>query len=427
MINESEVGLTQLTTVKERQELLSTLMKLSAIVITVTSIPDFYFLVWESAAVVGVALFAISIFYYANSRGYVPFAGNALVLLCSVILFVQSSQLGFTSLVFLFYIPLIISIPFIVDYKNRLIYYLHICHPILFIALLFATDFSLFKINGYRPDQIAIVAEFNVIGVLVFCHYMLYLIIKSTKRSEKKFEMLVEDLNRQNIELQKINSELDRFVYSVSHDLRAPLASSLGLIELSKEEKSFEKILYYNLLKEKSLRRLDDYVNSLIDFSRNYRVDVLNEEIDFKNLLEQCLDLNKPYGDDASKVDIAVEVNQKSPFYGDSLRIRIAFNNLISNALKYYDDHKERSVLDIKLYSNEKKAIIRMADNGIGIDASVVNNIFDMFYRASERPKGSGLGLYITKEVMGKLKGSIVVESVLGEGTTFILEIPNGV
>ncbi|MBC7487019.1 MAG: HAMP domain-containing histidine kinase [Cytophagaceae bacterium] len=425
MIEKSDVGLTQLTTLKERQELLTTLMKLSALVIITTSLPDFYFLIWESIAVIVLTVCTIGVFYYFNRKGHIEFAGSALAILLSILLFIQSSQLGFDSLVFLFYIPLIFGTPFIVDYKNNYLYYFHICHPIIFIAILFATDFSLLKIDNYNADQIKLVAEFNIIGVLVFCHYMVFIIIKSSKRSEKKFEHVVEDLNKQNIELQKINDELDRFVYSVSHDLRAPLASSLGLIELSKGETSIEKVLYYNLLKEKSLRRLDDYVTSLIDFSRNYRVGLLIEEIEFRALIDQCIELNRPCGDDSSRVHISMEVDQQSPFLGDSLRIRIVLNNLLSNALKYYDDEKEWSVLKIKVISDEHHVVIKFIDNGIGIDASLVNHVFDMFYRASERPKGSGLGLYITKEVIGKLNGTISLESVLGEGTSFTVVIPN--
>lgn len=425
MIEKSEVGLTQLTTLKERQELLATLMRLTALIIITTSIPDFYFLIWESIAVIVLTVCIIGIFYYYNQKGHVEFAGSALAMMLSLLLFIQSSQLGFDSLVFLFYIPLIFGTPFIVDYRNRYLYYFHICHPITFIAILFATDFSLLRIDNYSVSQIKLVAEFNIIGVLVFCHYMVFIIIQSSRRSEKKFELVAEDLNKQNIELQKINDELDRFVYSVSHDLRAPLASSLGLIELSKGEKSIEKVLYYNLLKEKSLRRLDDYVNSLIDFSRNYRVSVSNEEIDFKTLIEQCIELNKPYGDEASRVHISLEINQQGVFCGDNLRIRIALNNLISNALKYYDDDKEWSILKIKVVSDDQYAIIKFIDNGIGIDSSIVDHVFDMFYRASERPKGSGLGLYITKEVIAKMNGTIVLESTLGEGTSFTLEIPN--
>jgi len=424
MIEKSDVGLTQLTTLKERQELLSTLMKLTALIIITTSIPDFYFLIWESIAVIVLTVCTIGVFYYFNRKGHVEFAGSALAMLLSILLFIQSSQLGFDSLVFLFYIPLIFGTPFIVDYRNKYLYYFHICHPIIFIAVLFATDFSLLKIENYSADQIKLVAEFNIIGVLVFCHYMVFIIIKSSKRSEKKFELVAEDLNKQNVELQKINDELDRFVYSVSHDLRAPLASSLGLIELSKGERNIDKVLYYNLLKEKSLRRLDDYVNSLIDFSRNYRVGLLVEEIEFRTLIEQCIELNRPYGDESSRVHISMEVNQPSPFWGDSLRIRIVLNNLLSNALKYYDDEKEWSVLKIKVTSDEHHVIIKFIDNGIGIDASLVNHVFDMFYRASERPKGSGLGLYITKEVIGKLNGTISLESALGEGTSFTIDIP---
>jgi signal transduction histidine kinase len=424
-MTKKETRFTQFITLKERQKLLANLMKLSALIIFITSIPDFYFLIWESVVIVGFTLFLLGVFYYFNQKGKVGFTGNALTLLLSVIIFVISSQLGFDSLSFLFYIPLIIVIPFVIDYKNKYIYYLYIAHPILFIAALFATDFSLMKMDFYDLEQMKLVAEFNIIGILVFCYYVLYLIIQSVKRSERKFEIVANNLSTQNIELQKINNELDRFVYSVSHDLRSPLASSLGLIELSKQETSLEKLLYYNLLKEKSLKRLDDYVNSLIDFSRNYRIDALREEIDFKTLLDQCIELNTPYGEDSSRVSISKEIDQQKSFLGDSLRIRIILNNLLSNALKYYDESKEWSVLKIKVLADDEHVTIKFIDNGVGIEASLVQHVFDMFYRASGKAKGSGLGLYITKEVVGKLNGTITVESVLGEGSSFTVDIPN--
>jgi signal transduction histidine kinase len=233
------------------------------------------------------------------------------------------------------------------------------------------------------------------------------------------------DLSIQNEQLQKTNQELDRFVYSVSHDLRAPLASSLGLVELSKGESDIEKLRHYNLLKEKTLRRLDDYVTSLLNFSRNYRVEIGHDEIDFEKIIEESVAFNKPYGNNELKLVVKIDVNQTGVFIGDSLRLRIVLNNLISNALKYHNENAQEQLIAIAVSTDEKKAILKVRDNGIGIANSKLNKVFDMFYRASETAKGSGLGLYITKEIVEKMGGKITVDSILESGTTFVVELPN--
>jgi signal transduction histidine kinase len=103
----------------------------------------------------------------------------------------------------------------------------------------------------------------------------------------------------------------------------------------------------------------------------------------------------------------------------------MVFNNIISNAVQYRDTRKEDSYLKIDILVDEKRAILRFSDNGIGIPEEYVDKIFKMFFRANADSKGSGLGLYIVKGVLEKLEGSVSVQSRLGEGTTFNFEIPN--
>lgn len=416
----------QLITLRERQEELSKLMKLTAVIACISGLPDLYYQMWQSVVLLVVAMMLMAILYYYNSKGHADKVGHLLIFLFSVILFINSSQLGFECFSFLFYLPLIIVTPFIVDYQKKYLYYFHVLHPVIFIAILFATDFRLLTTTSPIPlSQSKVMAEFNLITSLLLSYYIVNLRVRFGKKSEEKYERVVQDLNTQNVQLQKTNNELDRFVYSVSHDLRAPIASSLGLVELSKAETNVDKLLQYNLLKEKTLRRLDDYVNSLLNFSRNYRVEVLKEKIDFRKIIEECIELNKPYGNNGSKLVVKIDLNEGVDFIGDSLRIRIILNNLISNALKYHDEGAQEQLIALAVYTDESKAVIKVRDNGIGIDADKLANVFDMFYRASETAKGSGLGLYITREVVDKMGGKVSVDSIVGSGTAFTVEIPN--
>ncbi len=422
MIIKSDV---KLITRKDRQVELSRLMRLVCVIVIASSIPDVYYHIWSSVIFIGSAMCLMGIIYYFNSKGHVEKAGHALVFLFSVVLFVNSSQLGFSSFAFLYYLPLITITPFIVSYRNKYLYYFHIVHPIVFITALFATDFQIFAVKTLLVEENKIMSEVNLIASLVLSYYIVILRVRYNKRSEKKYNDLLQDLNDQNSQLQKTNKELDRFVYSVSHDLRAPLASSLGLVELSKTERDVEKLLHYNLLKEKTLRRLDDYVNSLLNFSRNHTVEIVKEKVDFRKLFDDCIEFNRPYGNNSSKLAVKIDINQVVDFMGDSMRIRIVLNNLVSNALKYHNDGLSEQLIALAVSCDEKKAVIKVRDNGIGIDPSKLDHVFEMFYRASETAKGSGLGLYITREVVEKMGGTISVDSIIGSGTIFTVELPN--
>jgi signal transduction histidine kinase len=112
-------------------------------------------------------------------------------------------------------------------------------------------------------------------------------------------------------------------------------------------------------------------------------------------------------------------------FYSDPKRLQILFNNLVSNAFRYHDLSKETPFIKVQVTFDQNHAVIQVSDNGKGVHPEHVGNIFEMFYRATDDSKGSGLGLYIVKETVEKLQGIIQVHSVPREGTTFTLRIPN--
>jgi signal transduction histidine kinase len=126
----------------------------------------------------------------------------------------------------------------------------------------------------------------------------------------------------------------------------------------------------------------------------------------------------------AAETQITIEKKQSAILYSDNARLEIVLQNLVSNAIKYRNPDTD-SRLNILIENDANQAIITFSDNGKGIKPEYLNKIFDMFYRASEDSYGSGLGLYITKQIAEKLGGSISVNSEFGVGTTFEISILN--
>gem|GEM_PF-2638147 len=239
--------------------------------------------------------------------------------------------------------------------------------------------------------------------------------ITDRKIAEAKLKMQFE-------ELEKTNFELDRFAYSVSHDLRAPLSSILGLINVAEMEKSSE-LPFLGMIKGR-VNHLDGFIKDILDYSRNARTELLNEEIDFLQIVEESK-TNLKLAEGFDRLAIKLVQNNEAPFYSDVSRMEIIFNNLISNSIKFQDKGKSNPTLSLKITTNQDSVEIIATDNGIGIADEHLNKIFDMFYRATDRAKGSGLGLYIVKETVAKLHGTIKVKSEIGEYTAIEIVIPN--
>ena len=258
-------------------------------------------------------------------------------------------------------------------------------------------------------------------------------ILKDTEGELEGFMVQVVDIDRikrseellkiKNVELEKINAELDRFVYSAAHDLRSPLTSLLGLINVTRIENTPESTERYLNLMESSVKKLDRFIRDVMDYSRNSRMGIHVEEIDFASLIDKVFD-NHSHLDQSLSITKSVDIQYKKKFKCDRSRLEIVLNNLISNSIKYYDPHKENPCIKILVVRKGKKVLIEVSDNGQGIKQDHLDKIFNIFYRGSERSQGSGLGLYIVKETIEKLGGVIDVESTLGVGTTFRLLVP---
>ena len=241
--------------------------------------------------------------------------------------------------------------------------------------------------------------------------------ISETKRTEKI-------LTQKNLELRKTNAELDHFVYSTSHELRAPLMSVLGLINLLETETdASEQRLYVGLMKE-SIQKLDHIIHDFIDYSRNARFEVKLSPVDFHFLLEKTIN-NLKYIPGSEKIDIRIKVKDEAQFLSDKRRVEIILNNLLSNSLRFFNPETDQPYVEVMIHSAPKQVLIRVEDNGRGIPGSHLPRIFEMFFRGNELSTGSGIGLYIVREIIEKLNGTIQVESEEGKGSIFTIKLPN--
>ena len=239
--------------------------------------------------------------------------------------------------------------------------------------------------------------------------------ISFRKRAEDKLKVT----NRQ---LRKANVELDNFVYKVSHDLRAPIASVLGLVNLAKKENKFDTLKQYFDMVGRSAVQQDSFIRDILDLSRNSRLLIDKKRINWQELINDTFDHLKFSVKDKA-IDRKININGKSSFYSDQRRIKVIFNNLISNAIRYSNGKDPIIEIDVKI--NKTNANISISDNGVGIEKKHQKKVFEMFYRATDANAGSGLGLYIVKESIDKLNGNIDMMSDVGIGTKFLISLPN--
>lgn len=252
---------------------------------------------------------------------------------------------------------------------------------------------------------------FIVVGAGIFSMRIINRLINSEER-----------LLERNKELNNTNAELDKFVYSASHDLRAPITSLKGLIEITKNETDPKEVERYFSLMVQSLDKQDEFIKQIISFSKNKRSSINVEKVDIAGLIDGIVNRLKFMNDNSTcTIKTDVTVNQA---YTDAFRLEIVLSNLLSNAIKYRDPQKERHFIEISASREGDMLQFAVKDTGSGISAADKQKIFDMFYMSNGRSDGTGVGLYIVKDTVEKLNGSIHVDSEVGKWTIFEVKIP---
>ncbi|NGM61988.1 HAMP domain-containing histidine kinase [Sphingobacterium sp. SGG-5] len=248
--------------------------------------------------------------------------------------------------------------------------------------------------------------------------------IISSIQEANKFYIASSLLDIRNEELQKAYDELDKFAYSVSHDLRDPLSGVQSAIKLALEFDKIEDVRELLKLMDDSLSRLDAYIDSLRDYYLLRRGELTLSEIDFHQLFESIRQFYK-MSTQHNDVTFETHVEQTEVFKGDKAVLELILHNLLSNAFKYQqiDSDNKRVNLSVTVANGYAKIVI--TDTGIGISADHIDDIFKLFFRGSDQAKGMGFGLYNVQSALLKLKGTINVTSQIGEGTTFTIALPS--
>jgi signal transduction histidine kinase len=291
-----------------------------------------------------------------------------------------------------------------------------------FLLMIFF-PFEILPRNTYSESYINANLIFNFLISLSACVVIIHFMLGIHKRSEN---ILVENEKKvveQNQELSKINSELDKFVYSTSHDLRAPLSSVRGLIQLMERETDPEEIRLYIRLMKSRVDNLDKFITDISDYSRNSRVEITQAPVQVKECIGQVIDSLR-FFPGSERVQMQLNVPDELSIVSDPMRLNLVIGNLVSNAFKYYDPGKDEHYLSISATVNDSALDLTFSDNGIGIVPERLSRVFDMFFQAHERSVGSGLGLYIVKETMEKLGGTVTARSAEGKGSTFVVHLP---
>lgn len=263
-------------------------------------------------------------------------------------------------------------------------------------------------------------------------------LIDAKNHLEKKVKDRTEDLEtvnkylvneveaRKKVEmaLKKSRHEMERFVYRSSHDMRSPISSVLGLLNLIQMEKPSINVLSYLSMAKKSLDKLDFLIQDIESFVKNSEMTVELRKISVPSLVRTAIHEVKTSRPN-HKVEIDMnEVPEDSLIFSDTERLLLIIKNLITNSIDYADKQKERQFCKITFDQKDKQAIIRVIDNGIGIPEEYNEKIWEMFFRG-KTSMSSGLGLYMVKQMTEIIKGDIQVESEVGKGTTVTIAFPS--
>ena len=368
-----------------------------------------------------IVLFAIPIcsLLLIRAKKYMA-AKISLLVAINLVVFWSALNDPFETGVFLFFIPAGIGAFSILAFKDHKAGLAMIA---LTTVLFIVAYFGGINIESERPSEtyIKISFVFNYFISTIISVLSVYFLMSLNKQSEEELIRKENFANQKNAELQKVNEALDRFVYSVSHYLRSPLSSILGLINLAHLTKDPNELVQIIKMIQGRVLAQDNFIREIIDYSRNARTETVVEPLKLKKQVEEVIDILK-FDGQADKIEFKIKIPDECTIITDKIRLTVILSNLIGNAIKYHDLTKTNPFIEIRF--QEDSTSVHVEDNGSGVMPQHQQKIFNMFYRGSDRVTGSGLGLFITREAVAKLGGTISLKSVYGEGSTFTVTFP---
>jgi signal transduction histidine kinase len=249
-------------------------------------------------------------------------------------------------------------------------------------------------------------------------------VMERTEQLSKAYEELhatLETNKEQTKVIENKNAELDAFFYNVSHDLKGPISTLLGLSFLAKTEISDSKALHFIEIQQQQVQRINHIITGLINLTKLSQTGVEKEKIDFEKMIDDCIvSFNSLPNFDT--LTFEKDIDPDVDFACEWTLLNTVLQNLIENAIKYSSD--SAPYVKIRVRDEAGWIHIEVEDNGLGISQEHQPRIFDMFYRATQNAQGTGLGLYILKKSVDRLHGTIELSSEPGIGSVFTIRLP---
>ncbi|MEJ0029447.1 MAG: HAMP domain-containing sensor histidine kinase [Bacteroidota bacterium] len=348
--------------------------------------------------------------YQLNEAGRHLTAKILLLAFLNIFFFFYSLMIPHESGVYVFYGPLVAATVLIFNTDER-----NWRRGFIFLsAVLLLTLFAFIQ-----PASSFVHSITSLLITIIFIYFMILI----NEASEERLRKLTSEIRLKNAELLKTNEQLDRFVYSASHDIKQPIISIKGLTHLASIDCQDQKSLLYFTKIENQTDKLGRFLLEMLEYTRNSRTNINLERVNIAAVVDEVIE-NLSTIDNASRVEIRKFIRIEEALMIDRVRFMVILNNLVSNAIKYHNYSHTNPWVKIMISKVGDKIQVMVADNGFGINVQYKEKIFDMFFRASDSPIGSGLGLFIVKETVEKMNGKIMLSSKEGEGACFRIDLP---
>jgi len=240
-------------------------------------------------------------------------------------------------------------------------------------------------------------------------------------------DVIFEDFNKMVEELGSIQTLKNDIVGNVSHEMKTPLSVIQSYaMTLQKAELSPDYAQEYIATIVEASKKLDALITNVLQLNKleNQEIILDIEQLDFSRQLAEAI-LKYEIIIEQKQLELEIELEENILIASNSSMLDIVWNNILSNAIKFSGPNGK---ISIKQTSDQKMVYVRITDTGCGMSQATLNSLFDKFYQGdpSRSSEGNGLGMALVQRVVSLLKGSITVESALGEGTRMTVELPKG-
>jgi two-component system sensor histidine kinase/response regulator len=245
----------------------------------------------------------------------------------------------------------------------------------------------------------------------------------TTLKNADQLDKTRQQLRENKVLQEKTTIELERFIYTLAHDLKSPLNSVKGIINLAKTESEYKGLEYLFMI-EKSVQKLDHLLGKNIQYYQNAKVNGSPSEIHFESLIKNTWDsFDGP--ESKTKIRFQLHSGQTSTFKTDAFRLQIILNTVLSNAIHFQDQNRSDQLVCVNVQTTDHVATLYIEDNGIGLLNEHLSRVFSAFFKADPSKPGSGLGLYMAKEAADRIGAIIELKSRPGQGSVLKIVIPD--